>query len=83
MRMNLQEKDRISQYLTPHLSEMVFDELSDGYLERAGIKDIMAGVPVPIRKSELGSISTLAISRHMAFVIGCDPAFQYRENYIA
>ena len=81
--MNLQEKDRISQYLTPHLSEMVFDELSDGYLERAGIKDIMAGVPVPIRKSELGSISTLAIARNMAFVIGCDPAFQYRENYIA
>lgn len=81
--MNLQEKDRISQYLTPHLSEMVFDELSDGYLERAGIKNIMAGVPVPIRKSELGSISTLAIARNMAFVIGCDPAFQYRENYIA
>lgn len=81
--MNLQEKDRISQYLTPHLSEMIFDELSDGYLERAGIKDIMTGVPVPIRKTELESISTLSIARNMAFVIGCDPTFQYKENYIA
>lgn len=81
--MNLQEKDRIGQYLVPHLSEMVFDQLSDGYLERAGIADIMTGVPVPIRKTELGSISTLAIARNMAFVIGCDPGFQYKENYIA
>lgn len=81
--MNLQEKDRISQYLTPHLSEMIFDELSDGYLERAGIKDIMTRVPVPIRKTELKSISTLSIARNMAFVIGCDPTFQYKENYIA
>ena len=81
--MNLQEKDRISQYLTPHLSEMIFDELSDGYLERAGIKDTMTGVPVPIRKTELESISTLSIARNMAFVIGCDPTFQYKENYIA
>ena len=81
--MNLQEKDRISQYLTPHLSEMIFDELSGGYLERAGIKDIMTGVPVPIRKTELESISTLSIARNMAFVIGCDPTFQYKENYIA
>lgn len=81
--MNLQEKDRISRYLIPRLSELIFDELSDGYLERAGIKDIMTGVPVPIRKSELGSISTLSIARNMAFVIGCDPTFQYKENYIA
>ena len=81
--MNLQEKDRIGQYLVPHLSEMVFDELSDGYLKKAGIADIMTGVPVPIRKEELNSISTLAIARNMAFVIGCDPGFQYKENYIA
>ena len=81
--MNLSAKDRIGHYLVPHLSEMVFDELSDGYLERAGIADILKGVPVPVRKSELGSISALAIARNMAFVIGCDPSFQYKENYIA
>ena len=81
--MDLQEKDRIGRYLTPHLSEMVFDELSEGYLKKAGIADIMTGVPVPIRKKKLGNITTLAIARNMAFVIGCDPSFQYRENYIA
>ena len=81
--MNLSAKDRIGHYLVPHLSEMVFDELSDGYLERAGIADILKGVPVPVRKSELGSISTLAIARNMAFVIGCDPSFKYKDNYIA
>lgn len=81
--MNLSAKDRIGHYLVPHLSEMVFDELSDGYLQKAGIADIMAGIPVPIRKSELGSISTLAIARNMAFVIGCDPGFKHKENYIA
>ena len=81
--MNVQKNDRVRQYLTPHLSEMIFDELSEGYLERAGIADIMTGVSVPIRKTEMGSISTLAIARNMAFVIGCDPYFKYRENYVA
>ena len=81
--MDLQDKDRIGQYLTAQLSEMVFDELSAAYLKKAGIADIMTGVPVPIRKTELGSISTLAIARNMAFVIGCDPSFRYKENYIA
>lgn len=81
--MDLNLKDRIGHYLVPHLSEMVFDELSEGYLQKAGIADIMTGIPVPIRKTELGSISTLAIARNMAFVIGCDPGFKYKENYIA
>lgn len=81
--MNLEEKDRIGQYLRPQLSEIVFDELSDAYLEKAGIADILTGVPIPLKKNELGSISTLTIAKCMAFVIGCDPEFKYRENYIA
>lgn len=81
--MNIQEKDRIGQYLKVQLSEVVFDELSDAYLEKAGISDILTGVPVPLRKSELGKISTLTIAKCMAFVIGCDPEFKYKENYIS
>ncbi len=81
--MNIEEKDRIGQYLKVQLSEIVFDELSDAYLEKAGIADILSGVPVPLRKSELGKISTLTIAKCMAFVIGCDPEFKYKENYIA
>lgn len=81
--MNLEEKDRIGQYLRPQLSEIVFDELSDAYLAKAGIADILTGVPIPLKKNELGSISTLTIAKCMAFVIGCDPEFKYRENYIS
>lgn len=82
-KMNLEEKDRIGQYLTPHLDEIVFDELSDAYLAKAGVADILTDVPVPLRKSELGGISTLTIAKAMAFVIGCDPEFKYKENYVS
>lgn len=81
--MNLEEKDRIGRYLVPHLDEIVFDELSDAYLTKAGIADILTDVPVPLRKSELGGISTLTIAKCMAFVIGCDPEFKYKENYVS
>ncbi len=81
--MNLEEKDRIGQYLRPRLKEILFDELSDAYLERVGIEDILKGIPIPLRKDELGKITTLAIAKCMAFVIGCDPEFKYKENYIA
>lgn len=80
--MNFQEKDRIGQYLVPHLSEMIFDELSEGYLEKAGIKDILLSVPVPIRVNDANNISVLSIAKNMAFVIGCDPNFEYKENYV-
>ncbi len=81
--MNLEQKDRIGQYLRPHLGQIIFDELSESYLERAGLADILRDVPVPLRKTELNNITTLTIARNMAFVIGVDPAFQYRDNYIA
>ncbi len=82
--MSFKEKeDRIGGYLTPHLNEFLFDELSDSYMEKAGIADILTGVPIPIRKTVSNSISPLDIARNMAFVIGCDPQFEYGDNYIA
>ena len=80
-----QFKDRISDYLIPRIEEgFLFDELSDNYLNRAGIGDIMKDVPVPIRRAELDQgLSTLAIARNMAYVIGCDINFRYAENYKA
>ena len=81
--MNSEKKDRIYQYLAPHLNEMIFDELSYKYLEKAGLMDILADVPVPLRKDELNKITTLSIARSMAFVIGVDPAFKYKDNYVA
>lgn len=79
--MNIIE-DRIGEYLVPHLQDFIFDELSEGYLEKMGLKEIMTGVPIPLRKKELNKITTLTIALNMAFVIGCDPNFQYRDNYI-
>lgn len=79
----INREDRICDYLIPHLNDYIFDELSENYLKKAGIEDIMARIPVPIDKKELESISTLSMARGMAMVIGCDPKFQYRENYVA
>lgn len=75
-------EDRIAEYLIPKVkSDYIFDELSDEYLEKAGITDIMKGVPVPIKRTEFENLSTVAIARNMAFVMGCDINFKYRENY--
>ena len=79
----IKEKDRIGKYLIPHLQDYIFDELSDAYLEKAGVKDILGGVPVPVNRNELqGGITVLNIALSMAFVIGCDPSFEHRDNYV-
>ena len=75
-------EDRIGEFLVPHLKDFIFDELSESYLEKQGLTEIMSGVPIPLRKTELNKITTLSIALNMAFVIGCDPNFQYRDNYI-
>ncbi len=75
--------DRIGEYLVPHLDQFIFDELSDRYLEKAGIADILTGVPVPIRKTAITGLTTLVIAQNMAFIIGCDINFKYRDNYVA
>ena len=74
--------DRIAEYLVPFMDEYVFDELSDNYLERAGVMDILKGIPVPINKSELGDLSNVRIAHSMAMVIGCDVDFPHKDNYI-
>lgn len=80
--MNLTKTDRIGELLQSHLSEMVFDELSDNYLKKAEVYDILKDIPVPIRKTEMTGITVLKIAMNMAFVFGCDPNFRYKENYI-
>ena len=82
----LNGNDRIKEYLVPKLGDIIFDELSDGFLERYGLEDVLSGVPVPIRKSSVTedmTISTITIARDMAFVLGCDPEFRYRDSYVA
>ncbi|XVG95500.1 tetratricopeptide repeat protein [Eubacteriales bacterium KG127] len=75
--------DRVGQFLVGHLKGFLFDELSDNFLEKNGFKDILTEVPVPVRRDDMNSISIKKICINMAFVIGCDVNFKYRDNYIA
>lgn len=74
--------DRLGDYLKPHLDDYIFDELSDSYLEKAGVLDVMSGVPVPIRKDSITGLTNVKIAQNMAFVICCDINFKYRDNYV-
>lgn len=84
MEMDMQRiPDRIGEYLLPHVEQFIFDELSENYLKKAGIDDILTGVPIPVRKTAMANLSTLVIAQNMAFIIGCDINFKYRDNYVA
>lgn len=74
--------DRIGDYLIPHTNDYIFDELSESCLERAGLADILTGVPVPIRKTELTGLTNVKIAHNMAVIIGCNINFQYRDSYL-
>ena len=52
-------KDRIAKYLIPKLEdEFLFDEFSDNYLNRSGLKDVLSGVPIPVKKlTQIGRAS--------------------------
>lgn len=79
------KKDRLKPFLTPKLKDFIFNELSDEFLDRAGARDLLHGVPIPMRKELIAgeSVTTVSIGRDMAFVIGCDPVFRYRDVYMA
>lgn len=74
--------DRIGDYLMPYTEEYIFDELSEAYLEKTGMKELLLGVSVPIKKTELTGLTNLKIARNMADIIGCDINFRFRDNYI-
>ena len=82
---NNRRNDKVGEYLTHHLDKMLFDELSDEYLKKAGVTDILKGVPIPFKAEQItgGATSTVMIASNMAFVIGCDRNFKYRDNYLA
>lgn len=75
-------QDRMGEFLRPYVNDYIFDELSDNYLEKAGVKDILSGVPVPVKKTELTGLTNLKIAQNMATIIGCDINFKYRDNYV-
>ena len=80
--MENEKKDRISAYLTPLNSEMLFGELSNDFLHMMGGQEILSGIPVPISEGENGQIAVRSIVLDMAKVIGADPDFLYADKYM-
>ncbi|MBK5253447.1 MAG: hypothetical protein JJE03_03125 [Peptostreptococcaceae bacterium] len=76
-------EDRVKAYLVRLLKDnVIFDELSYDFLERAELMDVLKDIPVPIMKKHLDNISTVTLGEGMAFVIGADPEFEHTDSYI-
>ncbi|MGI6258160.1 MAG: hypothetical protein ACOYJU_08830 [Anaerovoracaceae bacterium] len=82
-------EDRIGRYFKKYLKRFVFVEFSDEFLEKSKVKDIMKGVPVPLRKEDVkefaggAGLKATHIGENMAWVMGSDPKFKYTEKYVA
>ena len=80
--------DRLKQYFTNRLDDLIFVELSEDFLGKAGASTYLKDVPVPIKKADLpgfagGSGMDLAsLGERMALVLGCDMEFKYRDSYL-
>jgi len=77
--------DRVGRYFEKYIKGFAFCELSAGYLKKAGVFDIMNGVPVPLGKEGLaesgGGVPLARLAENMCMVIGSDPDFTYAQNY--
>lgn len=80
--------DRIGKYFKKYLNKFVFVEFSDEYLNGSKVKDIMKGVPVPLRRRDVKEfaggkgLKATHIAENMAWIMGCDPKFKYNQAYI-
>lgn len=54
-------EDRVAEHFRKYLDKYAFVELSEEYLTRSKIGDIMTGVPVPLGSDDLGKFKR---SRH-------------------
>lgn len=82
MYQNNEKKDRIAKYLQKLNGGILFDELADKYLIKAGLYDLLHGIPVPVTSDMGDELSTLTIALGMARIIGADNNFKYRDIYI-
>lgn len=79
-------KERLTGFFTKYLKNYIFVELSEDFLERLGVSDILSEVPVPIKNEDMkdfaeGGMSAARLGQRMVFITGCDPAFRYVEAY--
>lgn len=80
--------DRLKQYFTNRLEDLIFVELSEDFLNKAGALSYLKGVSVPVKKADLpgfaggSGMDLAALGERMALVLGCDMDFNYREAYV-
>ena len=80
--------DRIGRYFKKYMDRFVFMEFSREYMQKAGILEIMEGVPIPLRKEDLENfkggegLKATHIGENMAWVMGADPHFKYTVKYV-
>jgi tetratricopeptide (TPR) repeat protein len=80
--------DRIGKYFKKYLSKFVFVEFGDEFLKGTKIESFMRGVPVPLRKKDVGEFAggkglmPNHIAENMTWVMGSDPQFKYDDAYI-
>lgn len=76
--------DRITKYLSRRNEGIFFAELSPKYLDKTGAAALLASVPVPIGSDEESpEPDTVIIALNMGRVVGGDPSFPYRTQYLA
>ncbi len=81
--------DRIGRYFRKYLDRFVFVEFADAFIGRTPAGELMRGIPMPLRKEEVQGFANGAgadmtvIAENMTRVMGCDPHFEYTENYAA
>jgi tetratricopeptide (TPR) repeat protein len=80
--------DRVGRYFKKYMEKFVFAEFSPEYMEKAGIKEIMNGIPIPLRKEDLevfnggAGLKATHIGENMAWVMGIDPHFKHTVKYV-
>ena len=81
--------DRLKKYFTGRLDDLVFIDLSEGFVKGAEATMALAGVPVPVSRENMEGLvggrefKTIQLAENMTLVLGCDPEFKYKDEYLA
>lgn len=80
------KKDRLRAFLIPMLSRFVFMSLQPSLTEKWGISKEFAEAKIPfdtedIKALDQGGLSAGKLAENMAFILGCDPQFNFAKNY--
>ena len=81
-----QREDKLKDYLAAEIKELLFDELSEDYIERNAL-DFLKDIPVPLTAKDIvdskeDGLALTEIADNMARVIGADTHFPHTGAYL-